>query len=205
MKKPTLAAAVLLAVACGAAEPVSRSPPPAASPGSSAVVVLLNGSAEIDNGGGRKPVAARSGAQVPQGASLLVDPGSAALVRLPDGSTVELGGPVSAATVGGTALQSSFRLVSAPVSPHARVTAAVFGRADVVDVGGSELTLYAGVATVRAPGDARFSVVAMDANHGDATVSVTKGAVIVANGDGAGQPQTVSAGQQLFLRGLRGH
>jgi hypothetical protein len=167
--------------------------------------VLLDGSAQVDSGGTSKPVAARAGVHVPQGASLLVEPGSAALVRLPDGSTVELGGPVAATTAGGTALQSSFRLVSATASPPTREAVAVFGRAGVVDVAGTEVTLYAGVAAVRAPGDARFSVVAMDANHGDATVSVTRGSVVVANGDAAGQPQTVSAGQQVFLRGLRGH
>jgi hypothetical protein len=198
---------ILYMCGCGSVQGlVSPQVSPTSSP-TDAVLVLLNGTAAVETGSPRDPIAARAGDHVARGATLLLEPGSAALLRLPGGSTVEVGGPESAKTVGGTTLGSSFRLVGATLSPSTKLALTVFGRAEVVDVVGTEVTLYAGVAVVRAQGDARFSIIAVDASHGDATVSVTKGSVTVVNteSDGQRQPQTLTGGQQLFVRAPRGH
>jgi hypothetical protein len=118
---------------------------------------------------------------------------------------VELGGPSRPATVGGTALQSSFRLAGATFSPTTSLRLALFGRAEVVDVIGTDLTVYAGVAVVRAGGDTRFTVIAVNESYGDVTVSVARGSVTAINTESSGGPQVVGAGQQVLLRAPSGN
>ena len=178
---------------------------PATPTATDTVVVLLNGAASLDANPSASPAPVRAGDRVPLGASLRIEPGSAALLRLPGGSTVELGGPSRPATVGGTALQSSFRLVGATPSPTLSLRLALFGHAKIVDVVGADLTVYAGVAVVRAGGDTRFTVIAVNESHGDVTVSVAKGSVTAINTESRGGPQVVSAGQEVLLRAPRGH
>ncbi|HZV48218.1 MAG TPA: hypothetical protein VFD49_00410 [Candidatus Dormibacteraeota bacterium] len=142
---------------------------------------------------------------MPPGSGLQLGPypGDSATVRLPGGSTVRLTGPAVAAT-GRLGARLSFGF-GGNGSPPAAIVLSLFGPARLQVAPGTRLRVRVGTAEVTAEGPAVFSTFWMSPNVPDATVSVSRGAVVVSGGEGTPSgPTRLAAGQSVFIHAPTG-